>query len=55
MTLQIKLEEGAKPPIRGSEFAAGYDLYSNEKKAIFPGGRSLISTGIRMKIPTGYY
>jgi dUTP pyrophosphatase len=55
MTLQIKLEDGAKPPIRGSEFAAGYDLYSNEEKTIFSGERILVSTGIRMKIPSGYY
>jgi dUTP pyrophosphatase len=55
MSFQIKLEEGAKPPIRGSEFAAGYDLYSNEEKTIPPGERALVSTGIRVKIPDGYY
>ena len=57
MTLQIKLEEGAKPPIRGSEFAAGYDLYSHLEYTIGipPGERTLVSTGIRMKIPSGYY
>lgn len=57
MSFQIKLEAGAKPPLRGSDFAAGYDLYShiNENKAIPPGERALISSGVRMAIPNGYY
>jgi dUTP pyrophosphatase len=55
MSLKIKLEEGAKAPVRGSEFAAGYDLYSNQEAVIPLGERKLINTGIRMSIPSGYY
>ena len=55
MSLKIKLEEGAKAPVRGSELAAGYDLYSNKEYTIPVGERCLIDTGIRMAIPKGYY
>ena len=55
MSLKIKLEEGAKAPIRGSKFAAGYDLYSNEEAVIPVGERKLINTGVRMTIPSGHY
>lgn len=55
MSLKIKLEEGAKAPIRGSKFAAGYDLYSNQKYTIPVGERKLVDTGVRMNIPNGYY
>tara|TARA_R110002110_G_scaffold163184_2_gene362878 strand:- start:151 stop:573 length:423 start_codon:yes stop_codon:yes gene_type:complete len=55
MSLEIKLNDGARPPKRGSELAAGYDLYANETKIIEPSERALICTGIQMAIPAGYY
>jgi dUTP pyrophosphatase len=55
MTLKVKLVNGGKPPTKGSEFAAGYDLYCNEKGRIGIGRRQLISTGICVAIPPGHY
>lgn len=55
MSLKIKLEKGAKAPIRGSKLAAGYDLYSNKEYTIPVGERCLVDTGVRMSIPEGYY
>ena len=50
MKLNIKLDENAKIPEYGSEYAAGMDLFSNniEDIIIFPKTRKLISTGIYM-------
>lgn len=60
----------ASKPVRGSEGAAGYDLCAYLPKAVFqvqtddsieemvyipPGARALISTGVKMSIPQGYY
>lgn len=50
-----KLTETAQLPKRGSAGAAGYDLYSDETITIHPGQRAMISTGIAMAIPEGYY
>jgi len=48
MKLNIKLDEHAKIPEYGSEYAAGIDLFSNniEDISILPKTRKLISTGI---------
>lgn len=54
--LQIqKLNNNAIIPTKGSEFAAGYDLYSIETKTIDPLSRSIINTGIAIKTPDGTY
>ena len=56
-TLQIKkINELAKTPTYGTEFAAGADLYAatNEAITIQPGETKLIPTGITMAIPTGF-
>ena len=55
MNLEIKLCDGALAPKRGSDLAAGYDLFSNEAMIIEPGNRSLVCTGIKMAIPEGHY
>lgn len=55
MDLEVKLNDGALPPKKGSEFAAGYDLYSNEEKIIEQGDRSLICTGLQIAVPKGHY
>ena len=56
MNVKIKrLTETAKIPTRGSEYAAGYDLYADEDVVIEPGLTNLISTGIAVEIPEGYF
>jgi len=56
VTIQIKkLSDLAKTPTRGSDFAAGYDLYSTEDYNLKPGERKLFKTNIAIAIPTGLY
>jgi dUTP pyrophosphatase len=56
MNIKIKKTNGdALTPTHGSEFAAGYDLYSVENFELFPNQRHLFETGIIMEIPIGYY
>lgn len=52
-----KLTETAKIPERGSDFAAGYDLFAdiNEPVKIAPHETLLIGTGISLAIPEGYF
>lgn len=45
----------AKEPKRGSEGAAGYDLYSIEEKTIASKDRGLVDLGISLAIPAGFY
>jgi len=45
----------AKVPTRGSQHSAGLDLCSVEQLFIWPGERKMISTGICIEIPPGYY
>lgn len=54
--MQVQLtSENARAPTRGSESAAGYDLYSAECGIIPAGHRKMISTDVKMAIPEGYY
>lgn len=56
VTIQFKkLNELAKIPTRGSEFAAGYDLYATEDYLLQPMERKLFKTGISIAIPSGLY
>jgi len=56
MNIQIKLlTPNAKLPTRGSDFAAGYDLYTTEPYELNPGERHLYKTGISTSMPNGYY
>ena len=52
-----KLTETAKIPTRGSDGAAGYDLYADIQKAvaIWPHETVMVQTGIAMEIPEGYF
>ena len=52
-----KLTSTAIIPTRGSEKAAGYDLYAdtNSVVEIKPHKTKKINTGIAIMIPTGYY
>ncbi|PCH39314.1 dUTPase-like protein [Wolfiporia cocos MD-104 SS10] len=42
-------------PEKGTDHSAGYDIVSNEDKAIPPGKLETISTGLKMIPPYGYY
>ena len=52
-----KLNDRAIIPTRGSEDAAGYDLYANNKqRLLINGGETVkVGTGIAMEIPEGYF
>lgn len=52
-----KLSETAILPERGSAFAAGYDLFADIPEAveIAPHTTKMISTGLAMEIPVGYF
>jgi len=52
-----KLTDTAKTPTRGSEYAAGYDLYADVKEdvQIKPHETIKIGTGLAMEIPDGYF
>ena len=48
-----KLHEDAKAPIRGSQFASGFDLSSIEDADIPPGKSAILGTGLAMEIKNG--
>ena len=53
-----KISDGATTPARGSDKAAGYDLYAcmgNENYIIPPRETAKIGTGIAVEIPDGYW
>ena len=54
-----KLREGARIPHRGSDFAAGYDLYAAPAESaavtIAPHATAMIGTGLAAAIPAGYF
>lgn len=55
-TVEFFLEhEKAVEPKRSSDMAAGYDLVSVEDILIPAKGRALVSTGLGMRIPAGFY
>ena len=58
MKVEIKkIRENAKIPTRGSEYAAGYDLYACIEKpvTIMPHTSEKIGTGLSVAIPNGYF
>lgn len=58
MNVKIKkLNENAIIPTRGSEYAAGYDLYACTTKqiAIEPHSTVKVGTGLAIEIPDGYF
>ena len=50
-----RLHPEARLPTRGSEGAAGLDLYAVESVTIEPGGRAAVRTGLAVAIPRGFY
>lgn len=58
MNIKIKkLKENAVIPTRGSEYAAGYDLYATNERTelIGPWETKKFQTGIAVAIPEGYF
>ena len=56
MEVKIKLlNNKAKIPTRGSEKAAGYDLYSTIDETIMPHETVKICTGLAIQPPKGYF
>lgn len=58
MEIKIKkLKENAVIPVRGSAYAAGYDLYAciDQEVRIPAGTTSKIGTGLAIAIPEGYF
>ena len=58
MKIEIKkLRENAKIPTRGSEYAAGYDLYACIEKpvTVMPHTTEKIGTGLSVAVPEGYF
>ena len=58
MVIQLKkLNENALLPTRGSEHAAGYDLYAclEEDVLIAPGQTVKIGTGLAVAVPEGFF
>jgi len=54
--LQIKLlSPTAKPPTRGSAFAAGYDLYASKPTTVPARGKALVDTDISIAVPADTY
>ena len=52
-----KLNDLAKVPTRGSEYAAGYDLYAatDEPMNILAHTTQLVKTGLAFELPDGYF
>jgi dUTP pyrophosphatase len=50
-----RLDPRAVLPTRGSEAAAGLDLYSIEAVRLEPGQRVVARTGLAVAIPKGFY
>jgi len=50
-----KLNKEGKEPFQANSSDAGYDLFSTEYVTIEPFQRRLISTGINVEIPEGFY
>ena len=50
-----RLHPAAQLPTRGSEGAAGLDLYAIERVTIQPGARAAVRTGLAAAVPEGFY
>lgn len=51
----LQLHPAAKLPTRGSQDAAGLDLYSIEEVTLPSGGRAAVRTGLSVAVPRGFY
>ena len=51
----VKLSPFASSPVKGSDGAAGFDLFAAESKSIPSGGRSCVKTDLQISVPKGSY
>ena len=54
MKLKVKLDENARMPQRAHGKDAGLDLFSRERRLIWPGMSVVFDTGVHIEIPEGY-
>jgi dUTP pyrophosphatase len=54
MKIIIEAEENSLIPSYANKNDAGFDLRSNEEKILNPGERTIVSTGLKIKIQEGY-
>lgn len=50
-----KLSDTATIPTRGSEVAAGWDLYASQEVVVPARGKAIIATDIAIAVPVGFY
>ena len=50
----VKLRDTAVVPTKGSDKAAGYDVYASDGTYIMPGQTKLIPTGLAIQPPDGF-
>lgn len=50
-----KLSDTATIPTRGSEVAAGWDLYASQEVVVPARGKAIITTDIAIAVPVGFY
>ncbi|XP_060709805.1 deoxyuridine 5'-triphosphate nucleotidohydrolase-like isoform X1 [Hemiscyllium ocellatum] len=50
-----RLSDNARPPSRGSERAAGFDLYSAYDCVVPARGKAVVKTDIQIAVPHGFY
>jgi len=55
MRIDIIVEDGGLAPSKGSDLAAGHDLYSLTDDMVPAKSRKLVNVGFKIKIPYGYY
>ena len=54
VNLEYMTEDDRLKPIRAHEYDAGLDLFANTDYLLTAGKRTLINTGVRVKIPRGF-
>jgi dUTP pyrophosphatase len=52
--MKIKLDAGAKMPVRAHETDAGFDLFAMESDIVPARGSKTFDTGVHVEIPEGY-
>lgn len=55
LPIEIKLLPNARPPEKAYSGDAGHDLFSIEEVAVFPGATKLVSTGVFLGMPQGWF
>ena len=51
----VRLTPNAYLPLKGTPYAAGYDLFSIVDTVVQPGRRTVVSTGIQIELPPNVY